>query len=189
MDYFKYLRSWITSGGRSDRDIGCRIGQAKQAFMDMRNLLCAKNIGLGVRKRLVKCYIWSVLLYGCESWTISKGMEQKLFAAEIWFRRRMMRISWTDKLKNEAVLEKVGVEGQLLNTIRRRHWNFVRHVLRREGAIEKNILEAEMGGKRAKGRQKLKMLDWMMERLRIKDGKQSGNVAMNRKRWKEKEPP
>ena len=46
-----------------------------------------------------------------------------------------------------------------------------------------------MGGKRARGRQRLKMLDWMMERLRIKDGKQLGNVVMNRKRWKEKEPP
>ena len=61
VDYFKYLGSWITSDGRSDRDIRCRIGQAKQAFMDMRNLLCAKIIGLGVRKRLLKCYIWSVL--------------------------------------------------------------------------------------------------------------------------------
>ena len=76
-----------------------------------------------------------------------------------------------------------------MNTIRRRQWNFVGHVLRREGGIEKNILEAEMGGKRARGRQRLKMLDWMMERLRIKDGKQLGIVAMNRKRWIDKEPP
>ena len=96
-------------------------------------------------------------------------MEQKLMAAEMWFWRRMMRISWTDKLNNEAVLEKVGVERQLLNTIRRSQWNFVGHVLRREGGIEKNILEAEMGRKRARGTQRLKMLDWMMGRLRIKD--------------------
>ena len=46
-----------------------------------------------------------LLMYGYESWTISKGMEQKLMAAEVWFWRRMMRISWTDKLNNEAVLE------------------------------------------------------------------------------------
>ena len=87
------------------------------------------------------------------------------------------------------MLEKVGVERQLLNNIRRRQWNFVWHVLRREGKIEKCILEAEMGRKRARGRQRLKMLDSIIERLRIKDEKQLGNVAMNRKRWKEKEPP
>ena len=123
------------------------------------------------RKHLFKCYIWSVLLCGCESWTISKNMEQKLKAAEMWFWRKMMRISWTDKLTNEAVLEKVGAERQLLNTIRSRQWKFVGHELGREGGIEKNILGA-VGVKRARGRQKLKMLDWMMERLRVKNGKQ-----------------
>jgi len=71
IDYIKYLGSWITLDGRSDMDIRCRIEQAKQAFMDMKNVLCARSLGLGVRKRLLKCYICSVLLYGCESWTIN----------------------------------------------------------------------------------------------------------------------
>jgi len=177
IDHFKYLGSWITSDGRSDMDIRCRIGQAKQAFMDMKNLLCARSLRLGVRKRFLKCYIWSVLLYGCESWTINKNMEQKLKAIEMWFWRKMMRISWTEKLTNEVVLEKVGSERQLLTTIRRRQWRFVGHELRREGGIEKNILEAEMTGKRARGRQRLKMLDWIMERFRVKNGKQLANVA------------
>ena len=52
--------------------------------------------------------------------------------------------------------------------------SFIGNVLRREGGIERNILEAEMAGKRARGRQRLKVLDWMMEKLRIKDGKQLG---------------
>ena len=63
-----------------------------------------------------------------------------------------MRISWADKLTNEAVLEKVGAERQLLKTIRRRQWKFVEHELRREGRIEKSIFEADLGGKRARGR-------------------------------------
>ena len=48
IDQFKYLCSWITSDGRSDMDIRCRIEHAKQVFMDMKNVLCAKNSGLGV---------------------------------------------------------------------------------------------------------------------------------------------
>jgi len=51
-DHFKYLGSWITSDGRSDMDIRCRIGQAKQAFMDMKKTLFARSLRLGVRKRL-----------------------------------------------------------------------------------------------------------------------------------------
>ena len=116
-------------------------------------------------------------------------MEQKLKATEMWFWRKMMRISWTEKLTNEVVLEKVGSERQLSTTIRKRQWRFVGHELRREGGIEKNILEAEMTRKRARGRQRLKMLDWIMERYRVKDGKQLANVARDRKRWREREPP
>jgi len=61
--------------------------------------------------------------------------------------------------------------------------------LRREGRIEKNILEAKMTGKRARGRQRLKVLDCIMERFRVKDGKQLVKVARDRKRWREREPP
>ena len=97
-----------------------------------------------------------------------------------------MRISWTEKLTNELVLEEVGSERQLLTTIRRRQRRFVGHELRREGGIEKNILEAEMTGTRTRGRQILKMLDWIMERFSVKDGKQLANVARDRKGWRER---
>ena len=99
------------------------------------------------------------------------------------------RISWTEILTNEVVLGKVGSERQPLTIIRRRQWRFVGHELRREGVIEKNILEAEMTGKRARGRQRLKMLDWIMETFRVKDGEQLANVARDKKRWREREPP
>ena len=78
VNHFKYLGSWITSDGRSDMDTKCRIGQAKQIFVDMRNALCARNLGFRLGTRLLKCFIWSVLLYGCESWTLSKHMEKSL---------------------------------------------------------------------------------------------------------------
>ena len=104
----------------------------------------------------------------------NKNMKQKLKAEEMWFWKKMMWIPWTDRLTNEVVLEKVGAERQLLNTIRSKKWKFVGHKLRKQGGVEKNILQAEMAGERARGRQRLKMLRWMMERLRVKDGEQLG---------------
>jgi len=103
-----------------------------------------------------------------ESWTINKNLEQKLKVTEMWFWRKMMRISWTEKLTNEVLFEKVDTERQLSTTTRRRQWRFVGHELRREREIEKNILEVEMAGTRTRGRQRLKMLDWIMERFRVK---------------------
>ena len=180
VNHFKYLGSWITSDGRSTMDIKCRIGQAKQTFMDMRNVVCARNLGFPVRMHLLQCYIWPVVLYGCESRTLSKTMGKKLEVAEMWFWRKIMRISWIEKLTNEVVLDKVGGEREFLTTIKRRQWRLIGHGLR-GGGTERNILEAEMAGKRARGRQRLKMLDWMMDRLRVEVGKQLANVARDRK--------
>ena len=126
--------------------IKCRVGQAKQMFVDIRNLLCARNLELHVRKHLLKCYDWSVLLYGSESWTINRIYGTKLEATEMWFWRKIIRISYKDILKNEVVLEMVGAERQFLTTMRRRQWKFIGHEFRGLG-IERNILEAAMSRK------------------------------------------
>ena len=84
-------------------------------------------------------------------------------------------------MTNEVILDKVGAERELLKTIKRRQWRFIGHELR-GGGIGRNILGAEMAGKRARGRQRVKMLEWMMERLRVEDGKQLGKVARDRKK-------
>ena len=87
-------------------------------------------MGIKTRVRLMKCYVWSGLLYGCETWTISKGMRKRLEAAEMWFYRRMMRIPWTARITNEEVLERVGVGRSLIGTIRKRQLSFLGHILR-----------------------------------------------------------
>ena len=74
MDSFTYLGSIITSHERSETDIKYRIGMAKTALTGMGNVLCSKKLNIETRKRVLKCYVWSVLTYGSECWTISKNM-------------------------------------------------------------------------------------------------------------------
>ena len=64
-----------------------RIGIPKKSFRDQMNILTNRMINLKTRKRILKSYVWSVLLYGCETWNISKNMEQKLASLELWFYR------------------------------------------------------------------------------------------------------
>ena len=77
---FVYLWSLFTSDARSDKEIRRRIGIAKSTFTSMNIILTARNISIAVRLRVLKCYIWSTLLYGCETWTISGDMIKKLEA-------------------------------------------------------------------------------------------------------------
>ena len=72
------------------------------------------------RKTAVKTYVFSTLLYGCEAWTVSKDMEQRLEAMKMWCWRRMMRVSWTERRSNANILETIGGRRELLATVRKR---------------------------------------------------------------------
>ena len=105
---FVYLGSVFTSDGRCEKEVKSRIGIAKPAFTSMKKVLCGRKISMLVRLRILKCYIWSTMLYGCETWTLSKWMMKNLEAAEHWFLRRMLRILWTDEVSTcEVTVELV----------------------------------------------------------------------------------
>ena len=59
-----------------------------------------------LRKRLVKCFVWNVVLYGAETWTLRWNEQKQLEAFEMWVWRRMERVKWTDKIENAVVLER-----------------------------------------------------------------------------------
>ena len=74
---------------------------AKKASKDLANILTNRKVKLDIKKRIVNSYVWSILLYGCETWTISKNIEEKLKSLELWFFRRMLKISWLDRQSNK----------------------------------------------------------------------------------------
>jgi hypothetical protein len=96
------------------------IVMAKAKFGKMKGILTNLSLSKSIRLRIVKTYIWSVMLYGCESWTIGKKGMKRLEAAEMWIIRRMMRVPWTLRKTNEEVLQMAGVGRELLTVIRRR---------------------------------------------------------------------
>ena len=83
-----------------------------------------------LRKILVKCFVWSVVLYGAEIWTLRQNEQKQLEAFEIWVWRRMEHVKWTDKIKNAVVLERVGEGRIMLELIRKRKRNWLGHWLR-----------------------------------------------------------
>ena len=102
------------------------------------------------------------MLYGCETWTISKVMKDRLEAAEMWILRRMLRILWTARMTNIAVRERTGVRKEIVATIRERQLRFLGYILR-EDKHEKLALQGKIDGGRARGRQRTKYLDSLME--------------------------
>jgi hypothetical protein len=101
VEYFNYLGSMITSDAMCTREIKSRIAMAKTAFNKKKNLFTSK-LELNLRKKLVKCYSWSIALYGAEKWTLRKVDQKYLESFEMWCWRRMEEISWTDRVRNEG---------------------------------------------------------------------------------------
>ena len=157
---FVYLGSLFTSDARSDKEIRRRIGIAKSTFTSMNIILTARNISIAVRLRVLKCYIWSTLLYGCETWTISGDMIKKLEALETWFYRSMLRISWKEKVTNVEVYRRMNTSTSLVIDIVHRQLTFLGHILRK-GELENLVVTGFVDGNRDRGRQRETFLTYL----------------------------
>ena len=98
---------WQKTPGVYISEVKRRIALAKSAFSKLeKKILRNRTLGMETRLRVLHCYIYPVLMYGSEAWSITSDMRKRLESCEMWFLRRMMRIPWTDKLTNEEVLYK-----------------------------------------------------------------------------------
>ena len=179
---FRYLGSLVDEDGRCDAEIRSRIGMAKANFGQMRRILTSLNLSRGIRLRILKSYIWSVLLYGCETWTVSRKMKKRLEATEMWFIRRMMRIPWVARRTNQEVLQMAGMSKELMTTMRRRQLGYLGHVLRRDG-LERDCLLGMIEGRRARGRQRMKYMDSIKEMVGREKIEEIVGLAENRREW------
>nr|CAH7739677.1 unnamed protein product [Callosobruchus chinensis] len=95
-------------------EIRCRIEQARATFLRLKKFLTNRNLNFKLRYRMVKCYVWSVLLYGAEAWTLKAATINRIEAFGMWTLRRMLEISWTEHVRNDDVLRMAGLENQQL---------------------------------------------------------------------------
>ena len=157
---------------------------AKNAFKNMKNLLTNNRISVQTRTRALRTYVWSTLMYGSESWTLTEEMKNKLRAAEMWFYRRMLRISWRDRVTNEDVMARLGVQRSLVKEIRKRQLNFIGHIIRRE-KIEHLCLTGRIEGRRSRGRQRTKYMDSIVKDIeRNNTSNELIHLAGDRERWR-----
>jgi hypothetical protein len=137
-----------------------------------------------LRKKLVKCYIWSTALYGVETWTLQAVDQKHLESFEMWCWRRMEKISWTDHVRNEDVLLRVKEQKNILHEIRKRKANWIGHILRRNCLLQR-FTEGKIQGRTEvtgrQGRRRRKLLDDLKERRGYSHLKEE---ALDRTMWR-----
>ncbi|KAG1682165.1 Diacylglycerol kinase iota [Nymphon striatum] len=117
-----------------------------------------------------------------ETWTISKKMEERLEAYEMWIYRRIGKVSWTERKTNEYVLRMLGIKKQLLNIVKERKLKYYGHIKRHQ-TVQRTTLEGKVEGKRSRGKQRLKWEDnikgWTKRSM-----EECGRLAKDRVGWR-----
>ena len=110
-----------------------------------------------IKNRVLQTFVWPVILYGSESWTLNAETRKNIEAAKMWFYRRMLKISWVERVTNDEVLNRVQKERQPLQRIEHGQNKFLGYIIRKE-AIEDLCLNRKIPGKKARGGQRLNFL-------------------------------
>jgi len=154
-----FCQLFTTSIGRSCRKVRRRIVLEKEAFNKKKDLM-QKSLNLHLRKRLAKVFVWSIMLYGSETWTLQKEDIRRLEAFEMWIWRRMMKVLWTEHKTNEELLQMVDAEREMMDTLRSRQKRWLGHILRHDSLLRITLEGRTQGGKGC-GRPRTMFVDWL----------------------------
>ena len=123
------------------------------------SILKSRDITLQTKVYLVKAMVFSVVTYGCESWTVKKAECRRIDAFELWCWRRLSRVPWTARRSNQSILKEISPEYSLKGLMLKLKVQYFGHLMRRTDSFEKTLMLGKIEGGRRRERQRMKWLD------------------------------
>ena len=144
-----------------------------------------KNVLRDTKIRLVKALVFSVALYGSETWVIRARERKKIDAFELWCWRRLLRVSWVAKRSNVWVLDKINPVCTLESLVVTQSLKYFGHTIRKDGNMEKDIMLGRASGTRRRGRPRIRWLDTLITYtgMKITD---MARMARDRNVWRKR---
>ena len=126
---------------------------------NLHSILKIRDITLPTKVHLVKAMVFPVVVYGCESWTVKKAECQRIDAFEVWCWRRLLGVPWTTRRSNQSILKEINPGISLEGMMLRLKLQYFGHLMRRVDSLEKTLMLGGIGGRRRRGRQRMRWLD------------------------------
>ena len=162
---------WGGSKITADGDYSCNIKRClllgRKVLTNLDRILKSRDITLPTKVRLGKAMVFPVVMYGCESWTIKKAAHRRIDVFELWCWRRFLRVPWTARRSNQSILKEISPGISLEGMMLKLKLQYFGHLMRRVDSLEKTLMLGGIGGRRRRGRPRMRWLDGITDSVDV----------------------